>query len=205
MEYKIRMAQEKDIGAMLAIYAPYVTETAVTFEYEVPSRQEFLNRLQNVTSFYPWLVCETEGVVLGYAYACRFHERKAYQWAAELSIYLFDAAHRRGIGRRLYETLFSILKAQGIYILYAHITYPNEKSISFHEAMGFQKNAEFPKTGYKLGIWRGTVFMEKRLGELPDEPVDPIAWRDVDNRKSLLFEGVCFENRGDLWQITWSD
>ncbi|MCI7813881.1 MAG: N-acetyltransferase family protein [Lachnospiraceae bacterium] len=175
MERVIRPATKEDVKEMLAIYAPYVTDTTVSFEYEVPSEKEFAARLEKVSAFYPWLVCEEDGQVLGYAYAGAFHERKAYQWDAELSIYVDRSCHKKGIGKELYEKLFEILKLQGIYLLYAHITYPNDDSIAFHEAMGFQKIAHFPKTGYKLGQWRDTIFMEKRLSPLPDKPADPHA------------------------------
>lgn len=178
MERVIRPAKKGDLEAMLAIYAPYVTDTAVTFEYEIPSKDEFAHRLEKVTAFYPWLVCEEEGKVIGYAYAATFHERKAFQWDAELSIYLGEEAHRKGIGRSLYEALFQILKEQGIYTLYAHITYPNDSSVAFHEAMGFEKMAHFKKTGYKLGRWRDTIFMQKQLGELPKDPSEPHGWKE---------------------------
>ena len=179
METVIRPAKKEDVSAMLSIYAPYVRETAVTFEYEVPSENEFIRRLDTVMTFYPWLVCEENGKVTGYAYASCFHERKAYQWDVEMSIYMEREARHRGNGRKLYETLFSILKAQGIYILYAHITYPNDASIAFHEAMGFERTAHFSRTGYKLGRWRDTVFMEKRLGELPKFPKAPRGWKEI--------------------------
>ena len=120
--------------------------------------------------------------MLGYAYAGTFHERKAFQWDAELSIYLSEEAHRRGIGKKLYLELFSILEEQGIYTVYAHITYPNDDSIAFHKAMGFQKTAHFPKTGYKMGKWRDTIFMEKHLKELPDVPKQPHSWKEKGKR-----------------------
>ncbi|MDO4454476.1 MAG: GNAT family N-acetyltransferase [Eubacteriales bacterium] len=182
MSEGIRAAQKKDLQAMLGIYAPYVENTAVTFEYDIPSIEEFENRFQKITDFFPWLVYEEDSKVLGYAYAGTFHERKAFQWDAELSIYLSEEAHRRGIGKKLYSELFSILEEQGIYTLYAHITYPNDDSIAFHKAMGFQKIAHFPKTGYKMGKWRDTIFMEKHLKELPDFPQQPHSWKEQGKR-----------------------
>ncbi|MBS5215251.1 MAG: N-acetyltransferase [Clostridiales bacterium] len=182
MREGIRAAQKKDLQAMLDIYAPYVKNTAVTFEYDIPSIEEFEKRFQKITNFFPWLVYEEESKVLGYAYAGTFHERKAFQWDAELSIYLSEEAHRRGIGKKLYLELFSILEEQGIYTVYAHITYPNDDSIAFHKAMGFQKTAHFPKTGYKMGKWRDTIFMEKHLKELPDVPKQPHSWKEKGKR-----------------------
>ncbi|WP_446425193.1 N-acetyltransferase family protein [Mailhella sp.] len=178
----IRSACEGDISAMLAIYAPYVEHTAVSFEYAVPSKEEFLERLRRVQSFYPWLVAEHKGRVLGYAYASRFHPRAAYDWCAEVSIYLDRDERGRGLGRKLYERLGHGLRAQGVLTAYsciAHTQEPDEyldhASIRFHERMGYRLTGTFPSCGYKFGRWYGMIWMEKRLAPegVPPVPVVP--------------------------------
>ncbi len=181
----IRSASEGDIPAMLAVYAPYVERTAVSFEYAVPSQAEFHERLRRVQSFYPWLVAEHEGRVLGYAYASRFHPRAAYDWCAEVSIYLDRNERGRGLGRKLYERLEHGLRSQGVLTAYsciAHTQEPDEyldhASIRFHERMGYRLTGSFPNCGFKFGRWYGMVWMEKRLapegtGETAPAPVVP--------------------------------
>ena len=167
---RIRPAEERDIPAMLAVYAPYVKETAVSFEYAVPSPEEFRARLARVQGFYPWLVAEQEGRVLGYAYASRFHPRAAYDWSVEVSIYLGRQERGRGLGRQLYEALEAMLRAQNVLSAYACIAlaetpdeYLDHASIRFHERMGYRLTGTFPNCGYKFGRWYGMVWMEKRL------------------------------------------
>ena len=167
---RIRPAEERDIPAMLAVYAPYVEETAVSFEYAVPSPEEFRARLARVQSFYPWLVTEQEGLVLGYAYASRFHPRAAYDWSVEVSIYLGRQERGHGLGRQLYEALEAMLRAQNVLSAYACIAlaetpdeYLDHASIRFHERMGYRLTGTFPNCGYKFGRWYGMVWMEKRL------------------------------------------
>ena len=166
----IRPAELRDVPAMLAVYAPYVEETAVSFEYAVPSEEEFRARVEKVQGFYPWLVAEQDGRVLGYAYASRFHPRAAYDWSVEVSIYLGRNERRRGIGRRLYESLEQCLLAQGVLTAYsciAHAPEPDEyldhASIRFHERMGYRLTGTFPSCGFKFDRWFGMVWMEKRL------------------------------------------
>lgn len=167
---RIRPAEERDIPAMLAVYAPYVEETAVSFEYAVPSTEEFRARLTRVQGFYPWLVAEQEGRVLGYAYASRFHPRAAYDWSVEVSIYLGRQERGRGLGRQLYEALEAMLRAQNVLSAYACIAlaetpdeYLDHASIRFHERMGYRLTGTFPNCGYKFDRWYGMVWMEKRL------------------------------------------
>ena len=166
----IRPAELRDVPAMLAVYAPYVETTAVSFEYAVPSEEEFRARLERVQSFYPWIVAEQQGRVLGYAYASRFHPRAAYDWSVEVSIYLERGERGRGLGRRLYETLEKCLRAQGVLTAYsciAHAPTPDEyldhASIRFHERTGYSRTGTFPACGYKFGRWYGMIWMEKRL------------------------------------------
>ena len=165
----VRIAKVEDIHDILSIYAPYVEQTAYTFEYTVPTVEEFTERFRNITKQFPWLVWEEDGKVLGYAYACAPFERAAFSWCAEPAIYLRPEARGRGIGRALYETLEEYLKRQGYVVSYALITTSNRGSLAFHEAMGYERCAFLPDCGFKHGGWHGIIWMEKRLGvvEMP--------------------------------------
>ena len=183
----IRIATKGDIPAILSIYAPYVTESTTSFEYSVPSLEEFTQRFATITKQFPWLIWEENGRIFGYAYGSAPFERAAYQWCAEPSIYLVPEAQRRGIGRQLYAALEQILKAQGYRLLYAIITSENQSSIDFHSAMGYRHLAHFPGCGYKHGRLLGITWMEKQLNfvESPSNP--PTPWEDiVKNNKNFL-------------------
>ncbi len=168
----IRMATETDLPQILAIYGPYVTDTPFSFEYTVPTLEDFTLRFRAVTTQFPWLVWEEDDRVLGYAYGSAPFERAAYQWCAEDSIYLHPDARGRGIGRQLHETLEKLLTIQGYRKIYAVITSENEGSLAFHRAMGYRTLAHFPECGYKFGKIYGTIWMEKTLflGTLPNKP-----------------------------------
>ena len=166
----IRFAVEADIPEILEIYAPYILNTAYSFEYTVPTLEEFTERFRSYTAQFPWLVWEEDGRVLGYAYASRFHPRAAYDWCAEVSIYLDRNERGRGLGRKLYERLEHGLRSQGVLTAYsciAHTQEPDEyldhASIRFHERMGYRPTGSFPNCGFKFGRWYGMVWMEKRL------------------------------------------
>lgn len=173
----LRAATERDAEVLLSIYAHYVTDTAVTFEYEIPSVEEFSARIQHVREKYPWLVAEADGKILGYAYADAFHGRAAYGWAAELSVYVAPDRKRLGIGARLYEALELMLKEQGILNLYACIAFPEKEdeyltgdSVRFHEKLGFQVVGKFHRCGYKFNRWYHMVWMEKHIGLHVENP-----------------------------------
>ena len=166
----IRLATPQDAEGMLEIYAPYVRETAVTFEYEVPSLAEFRGRIESTLPRYPWLAAEEDGLLLGYAYAGRYHSRAAFQWDAEGSIYLRPQAQRTGLAAPLYRCLMELLKVQGIRNFYGCITHPNPASETFHRKMGFIDLAVFPKAGYKLGQWWDILWNYLPLGEKHDPP-----------------------------------
>ena len=168
----IRRARKEDAAAMLAIYAPYVEQTAITFEYEVPSLEEFQRRLERVTSSYPWLVAVDDGRIVGYAYASRFHERAAYQWSVEVSVYVAMDHRRKGIGRLLYDALEDALRLQGILNLNACIASPvqpdeylTHDSELFHQRLGYSKVAHFHLCGKKFNRWYDMIWMEKLIGE----------------------------------------
>ncbi len=162
----IRLAVEADVPAILAIYAPYVENTTVSFEYDVPCRREFMQRFYSITEQFPWLVWEENGEILGYAYAARPFPRAAYSWDAEPSIYLREDARGWGIGRKLYAALEELLKLQGYQVLYAIITQENTDSVAFHEKTGYSMLSHFPRCGYKFGRWLGVYWMEKRLSSV---------------------------------------
>lgn len=175
----IRFAMERDLGRILEIYGPYITDSTVSFEYEVPSLEEFTQRFRQIVKQYPWLVYEENGVILGYAYGGPTFTRAAYQWSAESSVYLCPEAKGRGIGRRLYAVLEQLLEKQGYRKLYALITSENEASLAFHKAVGFSFTAFFPDIGIKFGRSLGVTWMEKCLksGDLPSifpKPVEEV-------------------------------
>lgn len=172
----IRFATEADIPAILGIYGPYVLNTAISFEYTVPSLEEFTQRFRSITAQFPWLVCEEDGTVLGYAYGSLPFGRAAYRWVCASSIYLAPQAQGRGIGKKLYAALEDLLKTQGYRKTYAIITSDNPGSLRFHEKQGFRFLAEFPECGFKFSKLYGVIWMEKLLnpGEIPQDFPKPI-------------------------------
>ncbi len=187
----IRNATKADIRVIQAIYAPYVTDTVITFEYDVPTVEEMERRMEQVQKKYPWLVAEENGKVVGYAYASAFKERAAYQWAVETSIYVDGQEKRKGIGRQLHDALEEALKMQGILNMNACISFPADAlnnqptrltnpspqeeytpdphltldSVHFHERLGYTTVAHFHLCGKKFGRWYDMIWMEKMIGE----------------------------------------
>lgn len=169
----IRLATPEDAPALLNIYAPFVERTAITFEYQAPTPEEFATRISTVLQQFPWLVHEQEGQITGYAYATRHRERAAYQWSADTSVYLHPDFHRQGIARCLYLTLFTLLRTQGYYNAYAGITLPNPKSEWFHQTMGFAPVGIYEKVGYKLGKWYSVQWYSLTLQPPIAHPATP--------------------------------
>ena len=174
----IRTATPADAAELLKIYAPYVENTAITFEYEVPTVQEFEDRICNVLKKFPYLIAELNGEIVGYAYVSPFHERAAYQWGVETTVYVREDWKKHGIGKALYEALEKILALQNILNLNACIGYPEledehltKNSVQFHERMGYRFVGEFYKCGYKFRRWYNMVWMEKHIGEHKEQPV----------------------------------
>ncbi|MEO1771741.1 GNAT family N-acetyltransferase [Candidatus Enterococcus ferrettii] len=162
----IRLANAADAPALLAIYAPYVTDTAITFEYEVPSVKEFTQRITSTLKDYPYLVAENDqGEILGYAYAHAYKERDAYNWSVEVTVYLSEKAKGQGIGKQLYQALETELSKQNILILTACITGGNTHSIQFHEKLGYQQVGVFKKIGYKFERWHDVYWLQKTIGQ----------------------------------------
>lgn len=185
----IRFAVPGDCAAMLAIYAPYI-DTTITFEQTVPAQEEFLSRIVTVQREYPWLVWEEDGKILGYAYAHKFAERVSYRPSAELSVYLDLTVRGRGIGKKLYRALFSILVLQNVKSVYGIVTTPNERSEAMHLALGFERAAKLKNVGYKDG-WRDVSWFCKQLGayEEPLEPFRPIGALDAAQLQNALHDG----------------
>ena len=182
----IRLATAADAEGILAIYAPYIENTSFTFETEVPSVAAFADRITQYLQQWPWLVCEINGQVAGYAYASRYRERVAYQWSVETSVYVHDAFQRLNIGKALYEALFFILQKQGFRNVYAVINLPNEKSVAFHERCGFQYFATYEQVGYKLGQWKNVGWWRLILNEFGPEPATPVSFTEL--KKDFLPE-----------------
>lgn len=170
MDYKIRMATPADAPALLAIYAPYITETDISFEYTVPTLEEFRQRIVTVLTRFPYLVAEREGEILGYVYASPFKIRAAYAWSVETSIYIRRDCRANGIGSALYTRLEELLIRQNIINANAYITYPNEPSECFHKRWGYHETAHYPHIAFKGGNWLDLIAMEKMLCPLPTEP-----------------------------------
>ena len=173
----IRTAAVDDAAALLAIYAPYVKETAITFEYEVPSLEEFQGHIAHTLRRYPYIVAVENGEILGYAYTGPFGERAAYRWSVETSIYLRQDVRGKGLGKRLYAELERISKAQNVQNLYACIAYPDHddayltgNSVAFHTHLGFTPVGRFPHCAYKFGTWYNMTWMEKTLGKHEESP-----------------------------------
>ena len=172
----LRPATPCDAAAILAIYAPYVENTTVSFELPAPSLVEFTARIAEICAEYPYLVAEENGVIVGYAYAHRHKERAAYGWNAELSVYLAPDFQGRGIGKRLYRALMELLARQNVRNVYGCVTMPNEKSAALHHSLGFTDAGIWHNSGFKFGAWRDVAWFEKAIlaYSVPPEPFIPI-------------------------------
>lgn len=184
-EIKLRPASVDDAETLVGIYSYYVTNTAVTYEWDVPTVEEFRNRIKNVTAKFPYIVAEVDGEIVGYAYANTFRSRIAYSWTVETSIYVKKDCRRGGIGKALLTDLETKLKEQNILNVYAVISsiekedeYLTHDSIKFHDKMGYKKVSEWHQCGYKFKRWYNIVIMEKMLGEHTAEPA-PVKFREV--------------------------
>ena len=169
----IRLAVEPDTDQIRAIYEPIVEQTYISFEYSTPDASELWERIQKTLDQWPWLVCEVENVIAGFAYASHHRSRTAYQWCAELSVYVDPRFQNRKIARALYMTLIEILKMQGYYNAYAGIALPNPVSVAFHEGLGFTKIGEYTSIGHKLGKWHNVGWWELNLQPYAEDPDKP--------------------------------
>lgn len=182
----IRPASLEDAAAILAVYTPYVEQTAITFEWDPPSLVEFRGRMERILETHPFLAAEREGELLGYAYTGPFVGRSAYSWSAETTIYLRMDCRKLGVGGRLYRALEEVSRARGIRNLYACIGDPEEEdeyltrnSQRFHEHMGYGLVGRFDRCGYKFGRWYHMIWMEKLIGDHEDRPSPVIPFREL--------------------------
>lgn len=182
-----RFATAQDAQAILDIYRPYVEQTAITFECTLPTLEEFARRIEGIIEEYPYIVCEENGQIIGYAYAHRQMEREAYGWNAELSVYVNKNHLRCGIGKALYGCLLQILPLQGVTNVYGGVTLPNPNSEKLHESFGFQRLGVYHSTGYKCGEWHDVVWFEKQIGPYSSKPqafcpikrIDPLKMQEI--------------------------
>lgn len=170
---KIRMATEFDSASILEIYAPFISDSIITFEGKLPTDAEFRKRITDVIKKYPWLVYEVNGKIIGYAYASQYNNRCAYDWSVDYSIYINPDFHRKGIATALYNTLTQLLKLQGYYNAYVGIALPNTKSESFHQAFGFKPIGVYHNVGYKLNGWHDVMGLEYTIVEHSMRPLKP--------------------------------
>ena len=178
---KLRLALPQDAGRLLAVYAPYVLDSTITWEYTVPTRMEMEKRIEaHLADGFPWLVAEGESGILGYAYAGRMGQRRGFDWDAEISIYLSVDECGKGIGKALYAALLALLAKQGYCNCYALVTHPNPSSESFHKAMGFTQVGLLPKAGYKKGQWVDLCYYTMLICDLPQYPRRPLPLEGLD-------------------------
>jgi len=193
MTIDIRLAGRDDANEIAAIYRPFVESTIISFETVAPEPHEMADRIAATLTRYPWLVCESDGEIAGYAYATKHRERKAYQWSVDTSAYVHPRYWRRGIGGGLYRSLFAVLSAQGFVNAYAGIALPNPASVGLHESAGFQPVGIYRSVGYKLGAWHDVGWWERALQNHETAPRDPLSLAALQSRndwKALLAAGL---------------
>jgi L-amino acid N-acyltransferase YncA len=192
MAAQIRLAVPNDAAGILAIYGPYCESTCVSFEIVAPTLEQIRERISRITADYPWLVGEIDGQIVGYVYASRHHERAAYRWSVDVAVYVAAGQQRRGVGRILYETLFSVLRKQGLFKAFAGITLPNAASVGLHESLDFRPAAIFRGVGYKFGRWLDVGWWQRDLQAERTNPKDPQSFRAMQDSPSvaaMLAEG----------------
>ena len=175
----LRLADAHDAGAIASIYRPFVESTVISFEVDPPSEHEIRDRINKTLPRHPWLLCEMDGQMAGYAYATAHRARGAYQWSVDTSTYVRSDLHRHGIGRRLYTSLIRLLVAQGYCHAYAGITLPNPASVGLHEAVGFRPLVVYRQVGYKLGAWHDVGWWERQLAPHVASPEPPRALDEI--------------------------
>ena len=181
----IRLAVPEDAAAIAGIYRPAVVDAAISFEIEPPDAAEMDRRVQTTLERTPWIVCEHEHAILGYAYAGRHRDRAAYQWSVDVSTYVLRDYRRAGIGTALYTSLFAILELQGFRNAYAGITLPNPASLALHTRAGFSPVGVYRRVGYKQGSWHDVQWLERGLAPHTREPAEPTPLADMRGRPEL--------------------
>lgn len=182
MKHNIRLAKVFDANEILRIYAPYVSGTTLSFETEVPTVEDFSNRIEDTCKKYPWLVYQVGDEIVGYAYASQHRSRDAYRYDVDVSVYVLPEYHGAGIAYRLYVCLFELLHMMGYINAYAAITIPNEKSIHFHEKFKFTLIGTHHKTGYKFGKWHDVAWFEKNICSHDDNPKEILSIKDIPSK-----------------------
>jgi phosphinothricin acetyltransferase len=176
----LRIASPDDAASVVAIYMPYVRDTAVSFELQSPTTDEMRVRIESVLEHHLWLLACRGAHVTGYAYASPHASRAAYRWSVDVAVYLEPTAHRRGIARRLYAALLGLLAQQGYVNAYAGITLPNPASVGFHEALGFSPVGVYHQVGFKHGAWRNVGWWSRCLRDCPEAPTEPRSVWELD-------------------------
>src|SRR5208282_935127 len=182
MTGKIRLARESDAPAVVGIYGPFCEDSPVSFETTIPSVSEVERRIRTVSEHYPWLVCESQGKVLGYVYAGRQHDRAAYRWSVDVAVYLSESNRGVGVGTALYTALFALLRIQGFFNAYAGITLPNPASVRLHQRFGFEPVGVYRGVGYKAAGWHDVGWWALALRPREDSPEEPILMQDATQR-----------------------
>jgi len=173
MAHRIRLAHDADAAPVAAIYGPIVEQTAISFETVAPAAEEMRRRIIETLETYPWLVCEIDGRIAGYAYAAKHRTRGAYRWSVDSTVYVDPAFRRLGVGHGLYVSLFAILAQQGYVNAYAGIALPNEASVALHETLGFESVGIYRRVGFKHGAWHDVGWWALALNEHVPSPAEP--------------------------------
>jgi len=196
MAMTIRIATETDAEPIRDIYAPFCLDTPVSFETQAPTVEEMRHRIAKTLKSLPWLVCEDDGQVLGYAYASPHRERAAYRWSVDVSVYVREGHRGKGLGRALYRSLFTILRLQGFYNILAGISLPNSASMSLHQSMGLRLVGVYRAIGYKCGQWHDVAWCQLTVRDRSEEPRDPVEFarvRDLPEWKEALAAGLALD------------
>lgn len=177
MDITLRFAAPSDAAKLIEIYRPYVENTTVTFEYDTPSKEEFAARICDYSAEFPFIVCVSDGEIVGYAYAHKYGERFSFRYSAELSVYIAENHRGKGVGRVLYGALIELLCAQGYKNLYALVAAPNPASFALHDSFGFREVGRANGVGYKFGKWIDLVTLERIVGDKV-ETSERSKWRE---------------------------
>jgi L-amino acid N-acyltransferase YncA len=199
MAFTIRLAAGDDVPRIAEIYRPIVESTPISFETDPPTASDMRRRIEETLRFYPWIVCEQDGVVVGYAYGTGHKARAAYRWSVDTSVYVDAAFRHRRVGRALYTSLLGILVAQGHFNAYAGITLPNPASVALHESVGFRPLGVYRKVGYKCGAWHDVGWWEVGLQAHRPSPSPPVpidALRQAPSWPSLVAAGASLVRAG---------
>jgi len=170
---RLRLATSDDAAQIAAIYAPFVAATHVSFEEVPPTADEMRARLSRAAGTWPWVVCERDGNIAGYAYASAHRTRPAYRYSVDVSAYVHEAHRGTGVGRRAYGALLRLLQAQGYRNAFAGVTLPNDASVALHRALGFVEIGRYRNVGFKAGAWHDTMWLQRPLGTYPSPPPEP--------------------------------